>query len=65
LTDIVMPGNMSGLLLAESAGKIRPDLKIIFMSGYAETLEAAQRDWPVLQKPFSVESLMDALRSIK
>lgn len=65
LTDIVMPGNMSGLRLAESAGKIRPDLKIIFMSGYAETLEAAQRDWPVLQKPFSVESLMDALRSIK
>jgi signal transduction histidine kinase/CheY-like chemotaxis protein len=65
LTDIVMPGNMSGLRLAESAGKIRSDLKIILMSGYAETLEAAKRDLPVLQKPFSVESLIDALRSAK
>lgn len=35
LTDIVMPGNLQGTTLAKALRKIRPDLPVVFMSGYA------------------------------
>ena len=38
-TDIVMPGGMNGWELADLARQVRPDLPIVFSSGYAlETL---------------------------
>ncbi|PDT80522.1 response regulator [Sinorhizobium sp. BJ1] len=38
-TDIVMPGRLSGLNLAEEARTIRPNLPILFTSGYAENAQ--------------------------
>jgi two-component system, cell cycle sensor histidine kinase and response regulator CckA len=35
-TDVVMPGSMSGDQLAEEASRLRPGLKILFTSGFAE-----------------------------
>jgi CheY-like chemotaxis protein len=35
LTDIVMPGELQGTSLAKALRKIRPDLPIVFMTGYA------------------------------
>lgn len=35
-TDIVMPGVMSGYDLAEAAEQLRPDLRILFTSGFNE-----------------------------
>jgi len=65
LTDMVMPG-MSGAELAETMKKIRPGIRVIYMSGYAEfsgkneerTPEAAR----VLQKPFSRNTLLEKVR---
>jgi PAS domain S-box-containing protein len=64
LTDIILPGGMSGPALAEAAGKLRPGLKIIFMSGYAPhdviqryDLQTAQ----CLSKPFTRASLARAI----
>src|SRR3546814_19966402 len=34
VTDFRLPGNVSGVLIAEPALKLRPDLKVIFISGY-------------------------------
>ena len=64
---MVMP-RMSGPELAAKIKAIRPDLKILFMSGYSEysNVEVSQLSPqpPVLQKPFSVSSLVEKVREI-
>jgi CheY-like chemotaxis protein len=50
LTDVVMPGGMNGVELAQKARLLRPDLKIIYSSGFpAEAL--AERSLPLLNGP--------------
>jgi PAS domain S-box-containing protein len=64
LSDVVMPG-MQGpdLALALCAG--RPSLRVIFMSGYAETILAARsalpRDAVLLNKPVSAHQLLSTI----
>jgi PAS domain S-box-containing protein len=64
LTDIILPNGMSGPALADRARKSRPDLKVIFMSGYAPhdviqryDLSGAQ----CLLKPFTRSALAHAV----
>jgi PAS domain S-box-containing protein len=67
LTDIVMPG-LSGPRLAELLQSERPDLRLIFMSGYAaSTLDQAIVQNPAsafLQKPFTTDLLMRRVREV-
>lgn len=65
LTDVVMPG-VSGRILADQLKQKRPELKIVFMSGYTgqrvgekEILEPGSL---FLQKPFTRESLARKIR---
>lgn len=64
VTDVVMPG-MTGIALARLAFEIRPELRILFVSGYtAENIRIA--DYPpgataFLQKPFSPAELKTAI----
>jgi PAS domain S-box-containing protein len=59
VTDMVMPG-MSGRDLSQDLKKERPDLRVVYMSGYSEELvtSASKLDGPLLQKPFTRESLL-------
>ena len=59
LTDMVMPG-MSGRDLARRLREQRPGLRVLFMTGYSEELvtSASKLDGPLLQKPFTRESLL-------
>ncbi len=66
ISDVVMPG-MDGPAMVEQALKERPDLKILFMSGYAEeqlrdsiNLDNAH----FLPKPFSVQELAEATKRV-
>ena len=61
LTDIVMP-EMDGIELARLAAELDPDLKIMFITGFAAVAlnsdEAAARDAKVLSKPFHLKDLV-------
>nr|WP_320190308.1 ABC transporter substrate binding protein [uncultured Desulfobacter sp.] len=67
LTDVVMP-DMSGPELAQALIKTRPDLKVLFMSGYSKDMirhhgihdEITQ----FIGKPFSAQSLSEKIRKI-
>ena len=60
LTDVVMP-EMSGAELARRLARVRPDLRVLFMSGYTSEgmFEAGA---PLLQKPFTLDGLARAVR---
>jgi signal transduction histidine kinase/ActR/RegA family two-component response regulator len=62
LTDIVMPGDMDGLALAQYARANFPRLRIILMTGYSAKLEAISRQgFKVLPKPCSPETLAEVI----
>ena len=61
-TDLVMPEGMSGFELAEAARHLRPDLKVLFTSGYAIGL-GEQDECHLLHKPYDRHELAHALRS--
>jgi two-component system, cell cycle sensor histidine kinase and response regulator CckA len=66
LTDVVMP-DMGGLELAGRVRERRPDLKVLYMSGYAEGDKLQPKmnsEHSFLQKPFSAESLMLKVREV-
>jgi len=64
VTDIVMP-EVSGFDLARQAQELRPSLRVLFMTGYAEELVMRRGKIPagsrVLQKPFTRRGLLDAV----
>ena len=61
ITDYRLPGGISGVMIAEPAVKLRPDLKVIFISGYpaeiAESGSPIATRAPILAKPFTMETL--------
>jgi CheY-like chemotaxis protein len=67
LSDIVLPGGLSGLDVEEAMRKVRPDVRFIFMSGYAQDEIARKgprlgRGLPgidILRKPFQLTDLAD------
>ena len=67
LTDVVMPG-ISGRELADRLSAIRPDVRILFMSGYTEQAVVhhgiVAADAILLQKPFTLGTLASKLREI-
>jgi PAS domain S-box-containing protein len=67
ITDIGLPG-LNGRQVAEAARQKRPALKILFMTGYAETAAMAdgflQPGMSMLTKPFAIDSLAARITAI-
>jgi len=67
-TDIVMPGGMNGIALAAAARRRRPELKVLFCSGYAEMAIARDgridADRELIGKPYRKQQLAAKLREV-
>jgi len=67
LTDIVMP-EMDGIELARRASEIDPELKIMFITGFAAVAlnseESAAREAKVLSKPFHLRDLVEEVERL-
>jgi signal transduction histidine kinase/DNA-binding response OmpR family regulator len=64
MTDVVMPGGMSGIQLAKSARKLRPGLPILLTSGYAGGQGTADDEFAFLSKPYELGVLAARLRDL-
>ncbi|MDD1016449.1 response regulator [Pseudomonas rubra] len=68
VTDYRLPGGISGVQIAEPALKLRPDLKVIFISGYpAEIRESGSPvafKAPILAKPFDLDTLGEQIQEL-
>ncbi len=68
LTDFGLPGGMNGRQLADAARQRRPDLKVLFMTGYAESAlfrnGLLNQDMQVMTKPFGLQALATKVSSM-
>ncbi|WP_235919386.1 PAS domain S-box protein [Aureimonas psammosilenae] len=68
VSDVGLPGGMNGRQMADAARVSRPDLKVLFVTGYAENavvgngnLDAGMH---VVTKPFAMEQLANRIKSL-
>nr|WP_184059691.1 ATP-binding protein [Sphingomonas aerophila] len=68
VTDVGLPGGLNGRQVADAARALRPDLKVLFITGYAENavLSHGHLDpgMHVLTKPFAMDALASRIRQL-
>jgi signal transduction histidine kinase len=68
ITDVGLPGGLNGRQVADRARELRPDLKVLFITGYAENAALNHGHigpgTRVLTKPFSVSELTSRIESL-
>jgi PAS domain S-box-containing protein len=68
ITDVGLPGGVNGRQMVDAARANRPDLKVLFITGYAENAAIGnghlERGMHVLTKPFAMERLAARIQSI-
>jgi PAS domain S-box-containing protein len=68
ITDVGLPGAMNGRQLAEEARRLRPGLKTLFVTGYAEGAASRGRflepGMDLIPKPFTLETLASKIRAM-
>jgi CheY-like chemotaxis protein len=64
-SDILMPGGMNGLELADTVQRRFPKIAVLLTTGYSSSAQdAVRRGFEVLQKPYDLASLERALRDV-
>jgi two-component system, cell cycle sensor histidine kinase and response regulator CckA len=67
LTDVIMP-KMQGPTVAKEVRKVRPDIRVLFMSGHAQPVLQAEdvlgTDFLLLEKPFDQAILLEGVRTV-
>jgi PAS domain S-box-containing protein len=63
-SDIVMPGKMDGLALAQAIRGKYPRLPILLATGYSDTLRKVSLGFQILRKPYEIHELSQALSKV-
>ena len=61
-TDVVMPGELDGLGLAQRIKEEYPDVAVLLTSGYAKALHTLEAGLPIVRKPYQLQTLARAIR---
>jgi signal transduction histidine kinase len=68
LTDVGLPGGMNGRQVADAGRALRPDLKVLFITGYAENAVVGNghldRGMEVITKPFAIDAIAARIRAM-
>lgn len=68
ITDVGLPGGLNGRQLADAGRQLRPDMKVLFITGYAENAALnhghVERGMEILTKPFAVDDLISRVERI-
>jgi PAS domain S-box-containing protein len=68
ITDVGLPGGMNGRQMADAAREVRPRLRVLFITGYAENAAIGkgplQPGMHVLSKPFSMDKLASRVKAL-
>ena len=68
VTDVGLPGGMNGRQMADAGRVSRPDLQVLFITGYAENAAGGNGQlapgMAVLTKPFPMEAMAARIRSM-
>ena len=68
ITDIGLPGGMNGRQLADAAHEVRPGLKVLFITGYAENAVVGngilEPGMDILTKPFALDHLASRIKNM-
>ena len=62
LSDMVMPGGITGDELAAMLKPLRPAMKVVLMSGYHQSVAAGETYWPFIPKPFQSATLIERVK---
>jgi two-component system NtrC family sensor kinase len=64
MSDIVMPGGMSGLELARTLREHRPELPVVMATGYSQyALQVVKEGFALVEKPYRRDVLAASLRA--
>jgi two-component system cell cycle sensor histidine kinase/response regulator CckA len=67
VTDVVMP-QMGGRELAAAVASLQPEIRVLFMSGYADRAIRGDEEWApdlaFIQKPFTAHALLQKVREV-
>jgi CheY-like chemotaxis protein len=68
ITDVGLPGGMNGRQVADAARVLRKDLKVLFITGYAENAAVGNghldAGMEILAKPFAMSTLANKVREM-
>lgn len=68
ITDVGLPGGMNGRQMADAGREVRPTLKTLFITGYAENAAIGDEQlgpgMQVLTKPFAIDTLASRVREL-
>jgi CheY-like chemotaxis protein len=63
-TDVVMPGKMNGIGLAQTIREKNPTIPILLVTGYSSTTNEIGSQFPILRKPYQLHELSHELQKL-